>query len=74
MDNRKEQQSDELNSKFIFSLTHSELLVKAFSGEIDLLYLAKAEMANRGLDKNGQWVGFEEAKKIHGIVDLPKGN
>jgi hypothetical protein len=62
--------SDELNPRFIFSLTHTELLVKAVKGEIDLLKLARTELANRGLDKNGRWVGFNTAKKIHGIVDL----
>jgi len=72
METQKEQLSDELNPRFIFSLTYTELLIKAINGEIDLVQLAKAELANRGLDKNGQWVGFEEAKKIHGIVDLRK--
>jgi hypothetical protein len=72
MKSQKEPQSDELNPRFIFSLTHTDLLVKAINGKIDLTQLAMIELANRGLDKNGQWVGFAEAKKIHGIMDMPK--
>lgn len=27
--------------------------------------IAKDELVNRGLDINGKWVGFQEAKKLH---------
>jgi hypothetical protein len=30
-----------------------------------LLKLAREQLANRGIDENGLWVGFDEAKKIH---------
>lgn len=58
--------SDEQNPAFIFSQTHTELLVKALKGEIDLLKLIKNELINRGLNDEGHWVGYEKAKKLLG--------
>ncbi|MCX6222462.1 MAG: hypothetical protein NTZ69_15935 [Bacteroidia bacterium] len=55
--------SDELNPDFLFNGTYSQLLSRIAKGEIDAKQLAKQELANRGLDINGQWVGFDEAKK-----------
>lgn len=63
-----EELSDDLNPEFIFCLTHSDLLLQALRGEIDLLALARQEMANRGLGKNGEWVGFKQADKIWKVV------
>ena len=59
---------DELNLALIFSGTHTQLLTKIASGEIDARYLAKRELAARGQDKEGLWVGFDRAEKIHGII------
>ena len=53
---------DELNPNFIFSCIFNELLVKISKGEINAVRLAKNELQNRGLDINGNWVGF--GKKI----------
>ena len=50
---------DEKNPIFIFSLTHTELLCKIASGEINAVEIAKYELANRGLDMSGRWVGFK---------------
>ncbi|MGP8215460.1 MAG: hypothetical protein ACLQQ4_07850 [Bacteroidia bacterium] len=58
---------DGLDPRYIFSLTATKLLSEALKGEFDLRYLAGRELANRGLDKNGTWVGFPKAKEIHGI-------
>ena len=66
MKKQNEVLSDEQNPVFIFSKTHTELLVKALKGEIDLLTLVKNELINRGLNDEGQWVGFENAKKLLG--------
>ena len=30
-----------------------------------LIQVARKELANRGLDKQGQWVGFDKANQIH---------
>jgi len=48
-----------------FQTLPTDILVAAINGIINLNYLAKATLANRGLDKNGEWVGFEEAHRIH---------
>lgn len=47
----------------------SETLSKVVKGELNLLDIAKAELAQRGHDVNGKWVGFKAAKEQHGIVD-----
>ena len=57
---------DELNPKYIFNGISTALLVQALKGEIDLLKLVKNELINRGLNDEGQWVGFENAKKLLG--------
>ena len=59
--------ADELDPRYIFNLTHTQLLVEALNGAFDLDYLAARQLANRGLDKKGVWVGFDKAKEIHGI-------
>ncbi|MEC4749881.1 hypothetical protein [Methylomicrobium sp. Wu6] len=41
-----------------------KVLVAAAAGEIDLNRLAKEELAARGLDASGVWVGFERAQTI----------
>lgn len=56
---------DDDNPQFIFSLTNSKLLAEALAGDFDLIYLVRRELANRGQDKDGKWVGFDKAKEIH---------
>lgn len=58
---------DEENPGFVFSLTNTKVLTEALQGEFDLVYLVRRELANRGLDSKGKWVGFDEAKKIHRV-------
>lgn len=67
MNNEKELH-DELNPELLFRTTWNDLLCKIVSGEIDPVQLAKKELANRGRDASGEWVGFENAAKIHGIT------
>lgn len=43
----------------------TKVLAAVARGEFDLNRLARDELAARGLDKQGQWVGFPQAKKIH---------
>ncbi len=59
--------NDDDNPSFIFSLTSSKLLAEAIQGDFDLIYLVRRELANRGQDSKGKWVGFDEAKKLHRI-------
>ena len=41
---------------------HARVLAAAAKGALDLNHLARAELANRGLDRDGRWVGFERAR------------
>lgn len=41
-----------------------KVLVAASKGQLDLNRLARQELAERGLDQNGIWVGFELARRL----------
>ena len=43
----------------------TKVLVAAARGEFDLNLLAREELAARGLDTRGDWVGFDRARQIH---------
>lgn len=43
----------------------SKVLAAAARGELDLNRLAREELAARGQDENGVWVGFDRAADIH---------
>ena len=43
------------------------VLAAVARGEIDLNRIAREELANRGLGIQGEWVGFQAARKIHGL-------
>lgn len=58
---------DDLNPRFMFATTASQLLSEALKGEFDINYLIRKELSNRGQDKNGKWVGFDKAKEIHQV-------
>jgi hypothetical protein len=62
-----ESRPDDLNPKYIFSLTATALLVEALKDQFNLKTLIKTELANRGVDDKGDWVGFDKAVKIHRI-------
>jgi hypothetical protein len=42
----------------------TSVLVASASGELDLNRLALVELAARGRDRQGRWVGFDAAKLI----------
>ncbi len=44
-----------------------KVLSAAAKGELDLNRLAREELASRGLDKEGHWVGFDRASQIHNV-------
>ena len=46
-------------------LALNKVLVAVANGQLDLNNLACKELANRGLDKQGNWVGFAQANQIH---------
>ena len=39
------------------------VLVAVSKGELDLNIIAREELANRGLDQNVLWIGFERARR-----------
>ena len=43
----------------------AKVLAAVARGEIDLNRIAREELASRGLGLNGEWVGFEKARRIH---------
>lgn len=51
---------DDLNPKYLFNGIATDLLVGILSGAIDCKELAKQQLENRGLDNNGDWVGFNK--------------
>ena len=56
--------SDDKNPKYIFQMTDTALLLNIAKDEIDPVKLAKDELANRGLDSQGKWIGFDRAKRF----------
>ena len=48
-------------------LALNKVLVAVVNGELELNYLARKELSSRGLDKQGQWVGFDKANQIHNV-------
>ena len=53
------------NPAFLFSTTATDLLLAIAGGLIDPVQLARRELANRGLDANGRWIGFAAAERLH---------
>lgn len=48
-------------------IADSKVLAAVARGEIDLNRIAREELASRGLGRNCEWVGFEMARKVHGV-------
>ena len=45
----------------------TKVLAAVARGELDLNQLAREELASRGLDDKGVWVGFDRAKEFHNV-------
>lgn len=45
----------------------TKVLAAVAKGELDLNRLAREELASRGLNQEGAWVGFDRARQIHGV-------
>lgn len=46
------------------------VLVAASNGELDLNLIARQELAQRGLDQSGVWVGFTRAREVQVKIDM----
>jgi len=55
---------DELNPHFIFSDTHTDLLLAIAAGELDVQDLVRDALIARGVNKDGKWVGFDRSAEI----------
>jgi hypothetical protein len=51
-----------------------EVLVAVRRGELDLNALVAAELASRGLDLSGKWVGFERAAALESLLPVRRGD
>lgn len=66
---------DEENPIYLFSTTSTKLLVLALNKEFSLTELARMQLASRGLNVKGEWVGFGPAsEKLKKHMDAPKKN
>jgi len=45
----------------------TKVLAAVARGELDLNRLAREELASRGLNDHGNWIGFDAAKKHHNV-------
>lgn len=54
---------DEVNPELMLNMTASELLIKVAKGEIDIQKLVRKELANRGIDDQLSWIGFDKAQQ-----------
>jgi|TARA_Y100000310_G_scaffold69014_1_gene64360 predicted house-cleaning noncanonical NTP pyrophosphatase (MazG superfamily) len=59
--------SDDKNPEYMFNTMDTSLVVGIANKKIDAVKYAKKQLAGRGFDKRGKWVGFEKAKKIHRV-------
>jgi hypothetical protein len=48
-------------------IADAKVLAAVARGDIDLNWIAREELAARGLGLNGEWVGFKAARTIHGL-------
>ena len=48
-------------------IADAKVLAAVARGEIDLNRIAREELAARGLGLHGEWVGFKNARTIHGL-------
>lgn len=46
-------------------LMTNDILIAAVKGELDLNLVASSELASRGFDSAGKWIGFPQAKQLH---------
>lgn len=47
----------------ILQIADTKTLAAVARGEVDLNLIAREELASRGMDQNGNWVGFDKARK-----------
>ncbi len=63
---------DDENPKHTMHRISSKKLGEITQGKEDLKDRAKKELANRGVDERGKWIGFDAADKHHGAKEYAK--
>lgn len=63
---------EEENPLFLFGATSTGLLVRALNKEFDINMLIRLQLATRGVDEKGRWVGFEKARQSLKIIPAKK--
>lgn len=46
-----------------------DVLTAVARGEIDLNRIAREELAARGMNQHGKWVGFEQAARLNNVQE-----
>lgn len=64
MKKEQEELPDELNPDYVFSLTHSSLLIDMAKGRIDRIAPAKQELASRSIDDKRKRNGFDKVERF----------
>jgi hypothetical protein len=54
--------SDDDNPKYVFSGKNTTVVAAIANKKVDAVRLAQLELYQRGLDKNGKWIGFDKVK------------
>lgn len=58
---------DDLNPAYLLSQFPNDILADILSGNIDVKLLVRDQLASRGMDKEGKWIGFDQAAKLHRV-------
>lgn len=61
-------QGEENNINYIFQTASTKLLSEILLQNVDIKYYVRRELANRGVDSSGRWIGFDKAYKHHRII------
>ena len=56
--------NDDSNPRYMFSTTPTELLAAIMQGQVSVSDYVAKELANRGLNDKGEWVGFDKAHEL----------
>ncbi len=52
----------------IFQGIDTDVLLEVAGGKVDPAELVRIELAQRGLGKDGKWIGFPQAQQLWGLV------
>jgi hypothetical protein len=69
----KDENSTEAKLNGLAQITDRDALTQVATGKADYNEVARLEMASRGLDREGEWVGFDKAKQIWPVSAKTRG-